>query len=118
MPKTQPTLIKVGAKGAYVNINSCVSVGIVRQQSHSKVREDWMPSADENGPKEPQGKDYVVFKADTLSFYFIGRDELLLRVGMEITQEEFENAKLTIEEIVYEARDARITATDKPAKSA
>ena len=115
MPKTQPTLIKVGAKGAYVNINSCVSVGIVRAQTHNKVREDWKPTDEE---KEPQGKDYVVFKADTLSFYFIGRDELLLRVGMEITQEEFENAKLTIEEIVYEARDARITTPDKAPKGA
>jgi len=112
VPKTQPTLIKVGAKGAYVNINSCVSVGIVRQQAHSKVKEDWKPTDEQ---KEPLGRDLETFRADTLSFYFIGRDELMLRVGMEITQEEFENAKLTIEEIVYEARDVRITTTDKPA---
>jgi len=115
VPKTQPTLIKVGAKGAYVNINSCVSVGIVRGQAHTKVKEGWKPTEDQ---REPLGKDLETYKADTLSFYFIGRDELLLRVGMEITQEEFEDAKLTIEEIVYEARDARITATDKPAKGA
>ena len=108
MPKTQPTLIKVGAKGAYVNVNSCVSIGIVRGQAHNKLREDWKPTDE---AKEPQGKDYVVYKADTLSFYFIGRDELLLRVGMEITQEEFESAKLTIEEIVYEARDERVKPT-------
>lgn len=115
MPKTQPTLIKVGAKGAYVNINSCVSVGIVKDQTHNKLREDWKATEEQ---KEPEGKDYVAYKTDTLSFYFIGRDELLLRVGMEITQEEFENAKLTIEEIVYEARDARITITNKTAESA
>lgn len=111
MPKIQPTLIKVGAKGAYVNINNCVSIGIVREQSHNKLREDWKPSEDEKGQKEPQGKDYVVFKADTLSFYFIGRDELLLRVGMEITQEEFENVALTLQEIVYVPKDERITTS-------
>ena len=108
MPKTQPTLIKVGAKGAYVNINNCVSIGIVRAQSHNKLREDWKPTDEQ---KEPEGKDYVAFKADTLSFYFVGRDELLLRVGMEIDQDEFENAALTLQEIVYEPRDARVAAT-------
>ena len=110
MPKTQPTLIKVGTKGAYVNMNQCVSVGIVRGQTHNKLREDWKATEEK---KEPEGKDYVPFKADTLSFYFVARDELILRVGMEITQEEFEAAKLTIEEIVYEARDVRVKSPIK-----
>ena len=111
MPKTQPTLIKVGAKGAYVNINSCVSIGIVVGQTHNKLREGFVPVEG----KEPEGKDYVAFKADTLGFYFIGRDELLLRVGMEITQEEFDTAKKTIEEIVYEPKDVRVPVTNKAA---
>jgi len=32
---------------------------------------------------------------------------------MEITQEEFDTAKKTIEEIVYEPKDARVPATNK-----
>jgi hypothetical protein len=112
VPKTQPTLIRVGSKGALVNVNNCVSIGIVRGQTHNKLRDDWKPTEEQ---KEPQGKDYVAFSADTLSFYFTGRDELILRVGMEITQEEFENTALTLQEIVYEARDARVTTPDKAA---
>ena len=108
MPKTQPTLIRVGAKGAYVNLNSCVSIGMVRNQTHNRVREEWKPTEEQ---KEPEGKDYVAFQADTLSFYFIGRDELVLRVGLEITAEEYEEVVKTIAEIVYEPKDARVTVT-------
>lgn len=108
MPKTQPTLIKVGDKGAYVNINQCVSIGIVKDQTHNRLKKDWKATDEQ---KTPEGKDYEPFKADTLSFYFVAKDELVLRVGMELTQEEFDNAKLTIEEIVYEVRDARVKPT-------
>jgi hypothetical protein len=76
----------------------------VRKQAHTKVKADWKPTAEQ---KEPLGKDLESYRADTLSFYFVGRDELMLRVGMEITQEEFESTKLTIEDIIYEVRDAR-----------
>ena len=110
MPKTQPTLIRIGSKGAYVNVNNCVSIGMVRAQTHNKVRDDWKPTDEQ---KEPEGKDYVAFQADTLSFYFTGRDELILRVGMEITEEEFESAVKTIGEIVYESKDERSAATVK-----
>jgi hypothetical protein len=110
VPKMQPTLIRVGAKGAYVNINNCVSIGIVNDQVHNKVRDDWKATETQ---KEPEGKDYVAFKANTLSFYFIGRDELLLRVGIEITAEEFEHTAKIINEIVYECKDERIPVTNK-----
>lgn len=112
MPKIQPTLIKVGVKGAYVNLNNCVSIGIVRNQAHTRVKGGWKPTEEQ---KEPLGKDLETYRADTLSFYFVGRDELMLRVGMEITPEEFENTKYTIEEVAYEARDARITFPSKAA---
>ena len=115
MPKTQPTLIKVGSKGACVNINNCVSIGMVRDQTHNKLRDDWKPTEEE---KEPQGKDYVAFQADTLSFYFVGRDELVLRVGVEITAEEYEQASKTISEIIYESKDEREPVTNKLAKRA
>ncbi len=110
MPKIQPTLIRVGSKGAVVNINNCVSIGMVRKQVHNKLRDDWKATDDK---KEPEGKDYVAFTADTLSFYFIGRDELILRVGMEIKEEEFDLVEKTINEIIYVCKDERKPTTKK-----
>lgn len=96
MPKQQPTLIKVGAKGAYVNLNSVVSLGIVDDQLHSRLKADY-----KEDPSKATIEDFEQYKASTLSFYFIGRDELVLRVGEEITQKEYDEAKALIEEIVY-----------------
>lgn len=103
MAKVQPTIIKVGSKGAYVNLNNTVSIGIVRGQTHNVLREDF-----EGEPKDAKPSDFVQIKADTLSFYFIARDELNLRAGYEITQRDFDQVAQLIEEgLVYKMIDDR-----------
>ena len=114
MPKQQPIIIRVGSKGAYVNLNSVVSLGVVDDQAHSKLKEGY-----EGEPKDAKVEDFEQYRTPTLSFYFIGRDELILRVGMEITQEEYDHAKALIEEVVYVPKVyAGSTATDKTPKGA
>lgn len=110
MPKTQPTIIKVGSKGAYVNLNSCVSLGVVDDQMHTKLKEGY-----EGDPSKATADDIEHYRTPTLSFYFIGRDELVLRVGMEISQEEYDNAKAIIDEVLYVKADDRVAAPDKTA---
>jgi len=108
--KTQPTIIKVGAKGAYVNLNSVVSLGVVDEQAHNKLKGDY-----KGVPKDAKREDYEIYHTPTLSFYFIGKDELILRVGAEITQEEYDSAKAIIESVVFELlpKDARSTITNE-----
>ena len=67
MPKTQPTLIKVGSKGAYVNLNSVVSLGVVDDQLHSRLKEGY-----KGDPKDAKAEDIERYRTPTLSFYFIG----------------------------------------------
>jgi len=107
VPKQQPTLIKVGSKGAYVNLNNTVSLGIVKDQPHTKLKDGFDGDVAKATPE-----DHVQFKADTASFYFLGRDELVLRVGMECSQEEFDNIEKIVDEVAYHAR---VPATDETA---
>ena len=99
MPKQQPTLIKVGSKGAYINLNNVLSMGIVKGQPHSRLRDNY-----EGEPNKATPEDFLTFVADTASFYFQGRDELVLVVGEAISQDEFDNIQAIIEEITYHAR--------------
>lgn len=110
MPKTQPTIIKVGSKGAYVNLNSIVTAGMTRGQVHRKLKDGY-----EGDPKAAKEDDIVEYTADTASFYFIGRDELVLRVGFEITQEEFEAIEAIVDEVTYHAR---VTTPDETPQGA
>jgi hypothetical protein len=106
--KTQPTIIKVGGRGAYVNLNNCVSLSVVDNQLHTKLRDGY-----EGDPSQATAEDLVQYRADTLSFYFIGKEELVLRAGMEISQEEYVQAKAIIEEVTYKLANERITATSE-----
>ena len=100
----RPLLIKLSSGGAYVNLANIVSMSIVREQEHRVLKEEFVNS---NEDRKPTDEDYTVDTFDTVCFYFLGRDELVLRAGHEITNEEFDRVSTIIDELEYLPRHER-----------
>jgi len=91
MAKQQPTLIQVSAeRGIYVNLNNTLSYALDRNSVQQRLKK----GAD---PKSVKDEDIEKFTADTISFYFIAGTGLSYRVGVEITQKDFDRMAYILE---------------------
>lgn len=91
MAKHQPTLLVVNAdKGIYINLNNTVSYAVERKSRQQRLKE----GAD---PNRATQADFEIFTTDVVSFYFVAGTGLSYRVGIEITQDDFDRLAYILE---------------------
>ena len=81
---SRPTMIKI-TDGIYLNLNSVASVGIGRDMQLTKLKEGVVKG------KTPE--DYVTYNADCVCFHYAAGNSLYFRVGMEMTNEDYERVE-------------------------
>jgi len=89
MKPDKPVIIKVGSKGAYVNLNNVLSFAILKDAKHQVYKDE----------EAVKGELYT---ADTIAFYFIGGSSLEFKKGEDLTEKEYiETTALLDKDIAY-----------------
>jgi len=114
-----PTLLKI-REGIRVNLNMTASHSIEYDQPITQIKPDIQKQFNDGSLKRHlTAEDYEeIGKADIISFWFVGGNSLVYRVGKEISQEDFEQIKSTLQTIEFRKRDDREPSTSEADKTA